>query len=1143
MPRGKPAAGTTARQREAVRFDARLGVLGQLPPDAFPAWASGSRSGQPSGAAPESAIPDGWCQFGAVEHLPATAAGSDSPLPDQGAGGAVATCQCLLSFSGSASDLEAAGCIVRAREGSIFAALVPLPMIAALLQQPDAGGDFSRWVRAGAVAELAASRVAAMQQIGLSGAGETLCGDPVDPATLADRPPRLIAGLGSRLDDRTPTGRGVTLVIIDNGIDAAHPDFQPRAAGQPPRLIGLLDTRVMPDPTANWPAGAAGHGGRFLDAAALTDLAATALTMCDRPSRPDLSLACDRLEARASGFAVDPTGLWRAHGSAVASIAAGSGRSLPDATGLAPDAALFGVIAGRHDDGRLAETVDIAVGFATAAATVATPMVVNFSNGDGLGPHDGSLLGERLIDDLLLRPGRAVVVSAGNENASAERQPGRPPQPDQDEAACAPPNNQNIYRRHIAMTASKAGATELRWRFDNNTSRPDAIDVVVRSSSMPEAAITYQPDLQPTPAAIDQCLTIEPAPRSGIGVPVRRLMRADGGNHTIYASLTRLQRPEEWLLAILLEPSLLGDGVTDTLRAGTWTLRFRQVTGTVHGWIDRNNRSMSRWLDFEATAGRDSMTLGAPATARRVLSVGAIGTPFSGAPAGDDRDRIAFWSSRGPTRDGRHKPDLCAVGEHVLAAAPADPAAHHAAMAQAAMPPRRTAQYTQFSATSAAAPQVSGTAALLFEQFGAEATWADIRQALLETARRHALVGVQLDALPPEAGMRATWDPAFGFGRIDAGRAIAPEGRAGDVWFRKSTTLPLHGDSSREPCVAATLWDSPDIETTRHPDGRVAIRVTGWTASAPAGPVRIRLFWAPLGAVHPLPGTPTSPWRDTGLSRDGEPGSEAIATAVAAAADAPDRFRLEAKFGWQPPTNLPSGFALLACLDAEPDRYEPAATIGMRNNIAVRCFAATSFRGARGATFDPGHRFTVVGSDDTDSLMLWVEDMPGAPSLADLPLTALPWRSVTLFTEDPDQRLANRERPHFGQLHWQRDDPANDVPFRPAAIAGCHGMVRRLGSTRLAVTSIPWVTELTDIEQAAVVEIESAAGTAWCTVRGVAGQRLWIPRLRVAAGATIRLQVLVDAAGPPSAGRPGRIQIVHFSGGRRVGGGTITVSS
>ena len=56
-----------------------------------------------------------------------------------------------------------------------------------------------------------------------------------------------------------------------------------------------------------------------------------------------------------------------------------------------------------------------------------SPCVVNISLGDTLGPHDGTSPVEQFIDDFVGRPGRAVVVSAGNDNDAGKHAAGNVP--------------------------------------------------------------------------------------------------------------------------------------------------------------------------------------------------------------------------------------------------------------------------------------------------------------------------------------------------------------------------------------------------------------------------------------------------------------------------------------------------------------------------------------------------------------------------------------------------------------------------------------------------------------------------------------------------------------------------------------------
>ncbi len=91
------------------------------------------------------------------------------------------------------------------------------------------------------------------------------------------------------------------------------------------------------------------------------------------------------------------------------------------------------------------------------------------------------------------------------------------------------------------------------------------------------------------------------------------------------------------------------------------------------------------------------MTINDPGNAALALTVGATScSPHQGG--------VSYFSSKGPTGDGRMKPDLVAPGERVVSAA----AGRLAARASAEVP---GALYIENSGTSMAAPHVSGVAA------------------------------------------------------------------------------------------------------------------------------------------------------------------------------------------------------------------------------------------------------------------------------------------------------------------------------------------------------------------------------------------------------------------------------------------------
>lgn len=171
--------------------------------------------------------------------------------------------------------------------------------------------------------------------------------------------------------------------------------------------------------------------------------------------------------------------------------------------------------------------------------------------------------------------------------------------------------------------------------------------------------------------------------------------------------------------------------------------------------------------------GPDASSSGSPGNAKNVISVGASEnvrpTWTDGCNVGpdgaDDAREMANFSSRGPTLDGRVKPDLVAPGTHIIAAAAQAPGYNGTGVCDRYHPDGQTL-YAASSGTSHAAPAVAGAASLLYryysDHFGGQPPSPAMTKAYLVNAARY-LTGQDGEALP---------SPAQGFGRLDLGRAF-----------------------------------------------------------------------------------------------------------------------------------------------------------------------------------------------------------------------------------------------------------------------------------------------------------------------------------------------------------------------------------
>jgi subtilisin family serine protease len=508
------------------------------------------------------------------------------------------------------------------------------------------------------------------------------------------------------------TGQNVVVGVVDTGVDILHRDFRVDRTGdgleEGSRILWLWDQTGV---------GATGFPHWWGDA---TD---------GSEARYGRAFSRQEIEnAIASGF--PPTRDTQGHGTHVAGIAAGDGSSgTAGLRGVAPEADLVIVKTTFYED-----TVVDGVRFVfETAQTLGKPAVVNLSLGGHSGSHDGNSLFERMIDALIDRPGRVVVVAAGNEG------------------------NRKI---HVGGTVGSA----TTWHLDVEKSTASvhlwhsgttSFSVQVRAPS--GESVTVIPGTQRWASTASGGVWLD---NSSSPDPLT-------ADRRIYLVLTDVSPASTW--AITLTPTLAG--------------------GRVDGWVEDPAAGQFR-------EGDTNSTISEPGNALRVITVGAYVTKNrwvsqNGEQTGEgDVGALAVFSSRGPTRDGRIKPDLVAPGAWIASAR----------SAQASPAGRLTlpgGDYTMLLGTSMAAPHVTGAVALLLSR-RPNLTWSEIRDALISGARADHQVG-------------AAPNHAWGAGKLDVPGAARFIGEPSPV--EKPTLAIVTNPVSREAlfayhCPVGTQWAS-----------------------------------------------------------------------------------------------------------------------------------------------------------------------------------------------------------------------------------------------------------------------------------------------------------------------------------------------
>lgn len=392
-------------------------------------------------------------------------------------------------------------------------------------------------------------------------------------------------------------GAGVVVGIVDSGCDFTHPSF--RRADGTSRILMIWDQGLVPQAGEASPAGF-GYGVEYSNAQLNAALVA------------------------ANPFAVvrhQDTSI--KHGTHVTGIAAGDGsapgQAMPGNTfvGVAPEADIIVVATtnnGAEGLGTSANALD-AVNYIFQRAQARTqPCAINMSLGDNLGPHDGTSLLERGLDNLLGGAGRAFVKSAGNAGAD---------------------------RIHAEGNVATGATVDLRYDQPSGDASPNQIDLWY------EGADTFRVSVIDPAGSVVGSVNV-----GAVGnfiMPGGNTVRIDHRNNDPFNGDRRI--------FMTIAPGALGQ-----MRTGAWTIRLLSVAspsgGRFDAWIQRGQVIPA----FLAPHVSPARTISTPGTASEVITAANYVTRGSGVGS------LAGSSSRGPTRDGRAAPTIAAPGTTIISA-------------------------------------------------------------------------------------------------------------------------------------------------------------------------------------------------------------------------------------------------------------------------------------------------------------------------------------------------------------------------------------------------------------------------------------------------------------------------------------------